>query len=110
MGFITSTTDGNIVVDQVSHADYIPFADFQIRVTYESEYSQQSESQRIVSDDFILRIGDVCQDDTLVKNAEMSDWLYTISSASTAETRSPDYTHGKAGTCALSCTLEFFNE
>ena len=46
----------------------------------------------------------------MTKTAEMSDWLYYIHAGSTVETRSPTYTQTMAGTCALTCTLEFFHD
>jgi len=63
-------------------------------------------------DQYWLRIGDVCESDTLVKNSEMNDWLYIIWSTQVNESRQPDYTQlaSKVGTCPLTAKLYFFNE
>ena len=64
----------------------------------------------IKTDQYWLRIGDVCEHDTLTKNSEFGDWLYIIWSTQTVESRQPDYTQLKVTTCPLTAKLYFFDE
>lgn len=70
------------------------------------------EDDRSKTDQFYLRIGDVCEHDTLTKNAEFADWTYIIWSTKTTETKIPDYTqkNNLRGTCPLTAKLYFWNE
>ena len=69
-------------------------------------------SATTVTDEFFLRIGDVCEHDTLTKNAEFADWTYIIWSTATVDTRTPSYTQmsDKRGICPLTAKLYFWNE
>ena len=66
----------------------------------------------IKTDQYWLRIGDVCEHDTLTKNSDFDDWLYIIWSTQTVESKQPDYTQlaSKVGTCPLTAKLYFFDE
>lgn len=70
--------DGAFTVNQAQHTNFVPYKDFNIRIIYTSKYSQMDEADRSKTDQFYLRIGDVCEHDTLTKNAEFADWTYII--------------------------------
>ena len=75
---VADPADGAFDVNQGVHADYTPYKDFLIKIQYTSKYSQKTEAERIVTDQYWLRIGHVCEHDTLTKNKEFADWLYII--------------------------------
>ena len=105
-------SDGQFDVDQPWHVDFVPYVDFTIKITYESLYSRQPDEDKIKVDQYVLRIGDVCELDTLTKNSEFADWTYIIWSTQVVESRQPDYTQlaSKVGTCPLTAKLFFWNE
>ena len=80
-------SNGSFNVDQPWHLDFVPYVDFIIKITYESLYSSQPDDDRIVEDQFVLRIGDICELDTLTKNSEFEDWTYIIWSTQEVESR-----------------------
>ena len=108
----SAPADGAFDVNQAWHADFVPYQDFLIRITYKSFYSQQSEADMIKTDQYWLRIGDVCEHDTLTKNSEFADWLFDIFSTRNADSKQPDYTQlaSKVGTCPLTAKLYFHND
>ena len=57
----------------------------------------------------MVRIGDVCRYDTLTKNSEFDSWTYIIWNTRTTESRQPDFTQLKAGTCPLTANFYLFN-
>ena len=83
---VADPADGAFDVDQAWDSTYVPYIDYTIRITYESVYSQMSDDERIQTDQYVLRIGDVCKYDTLTKNSEFAEWTYIIFSTSASET------------------------
>ena len=98
---------GSFDIDQAWSSTYVPWVDVTIRITYESTYSDEDDNS--VSDQYVIRIGDVCRYDTLTKNSEFADWTYVIWSTQTSETLIPDYTQSNTA-CPLVATLLLFNE
>ena len=85
----------------------MPWIDVIIRITYESTYSDDED--REVSDQYVIRIGDVCRYDTLAKTSEFDDWTYVIWNTQTSETLIPGYTQSNSA-CPLVATLELLDE
>ena len=104
--------DGAFTVNQAWDAAYSPYQDFTVRITYTSKYSQQSDVERTKTDQYVIRIGDVCKYDTLTKNNEFADWTFVVDSNSIAVSKIPDYTQDptKVGTCPLTAKIYLFNE
>ena len=88
----SNPSDGQFDINQAWHLDYVPYKDFKVRIEYKSKYSQQAEEDMTKVDIYWLRIGDVCEQDTLTKDAEFPDWLYIIWSTQVNESRQPDFT------------------
>ena len=57
----------------------------------------------------MVRIGDVCRYDVLTKVSEFDSWTYIIWSTQVTESRQPEYTQLKAGTCPLDAKFYLFN-
>ena len=109
---VADPVDGAFDVNQAVSSTYVPFKDFRIKIVYTSKYSQKSASEQSVTDEFFLRIGHVCEHDTLTKNAEFADWTYIIWSTQVLEMRQPSYTqlNSKEGVCTLTAKLYLWNE
>jgi hypothetical protein len=104
--------DGAVTVDYADAAnDYNPFKDFNIRITYTSEFSKKPEADRVKVEEFVLRFtkDSTCFYDKLAKNAELPDWTYFVKKTAADESVWPDFANSVTG-CTITEKMYFFDD
>ena len=90
---------------------YDPYKDYTLRITYTSKYSQKSEAERTKVEEFTLRLtpSSACIWNTLTKSGEIAPWLYTVSTTSVADSKTPSINRSVSN-CKYYQKLYFFND